>query len=115
MDDTSVAILASANGDKHLFFQENSGSIRQALYDPSSEEWTSDVNNMVVTNAKNGTPIVAFQSNTKGSTKGGLGKTVSSITSLLDMANFEDLVVLHSGQQLLSKPTIRLGDMDYPG
>ena len=81
MDGTSVAILASANGDKHLFFQENSGSIRQALYDSSNEEWTSDVNNIVVTNAKNNTPIVAFQPNSTGSAKRSLGQTVSSIAS----------------------------------
>lgn len=77
MDDTSVAIVASDNGDKHLLFQENSGSIRQALYDPSNKQWTSDVNNVVATNARNDTPIVAFLPNSTNASEAALGPTVS--------------------------------------
>ena len=77
MDDTSVAIVASDNGDKHLLFQENSGSIRQALYDPSNKQWTSDVNNVVATNAKNDTPIVAFLPNSTDASGANLSTTVS--------------------------------------
>ena len=79
MNDTSVAIVASVTGDKHLLFQENSGSIRQALYDPSNKQWTSDVNNIVATNAKNNTPIVAFLPNNTGAPATDLGTTVSLI------------------------------------
>ena len=79
VDDTSVAIVASGSGDKHLLFQENSGSIRQALYDSSSKQWTSDVNNIVATNAKNDTPIVAFLPNSTGASGADSGSTVSLI------------------------------------
>ena len=86
MDETSVAIVASDTGDKHLLFQENSGSIRQALYDPSSKQWTSDVNNIVATNAKNDTPIVAFLPNNTGTSGTDLlGTTVSLMLCGLGM------------------------------
>ena len=80
MNDTSVAIVASDNGDKHLLFQENSGTIRQALYDSPNKQWTSDVNNIVATNAKNDTPIVAFLPNSTNSSGADLGATVSLIS-----------------------------------
>lgn len=83
LEDTSISIVASDNGDKRLFFQENLGSIRQALYDNSSKQWTSDANNVVAMDAKNDTPIVAFSPNTTGSSEGTLGPTVSFTGSRL--------------------------------
>lgn len=56
----SIAAVALGNGDKRLLYQENTGSIREALYTASTRKWTSDVNNIVVTNARNDTPVAAL-------------------------------------------------------
>ncbi|KAL8792900.1 MAG: hypothetical protein Q9195_004477 [Heterodermia aff. obscurata] len=90
MDDTSVAIVASATGDKHLLFQENSGSIRQALYDNSTKQWTSDINNIVATNAKNDTPIVAFLPNNTDASATDLGLTTANNTRALAVTSTAD-------------------------
>ena len=81
MDDTSLAIVALDSGDKRLFTQEDSGNIREALFDTSTKEWTSDVNNIVATNARNNTPVVAFQVNATGTSEESLGPTVSPTVS----------------------------------
>lgn len=58
--------MALGDGDKRLLYQENSGSIREALYTASTKQWTSDVNNIVATNAKNSTPLAALLVNSTG-------------------------------------------------
>lgn len=65
-NDSSVAIVALGNGDKRLLYQENTGNIREALYTASSNQWTSDINNIVATNAKNSTPLAALLVNSTG-------------------------------------------------
>lgn len=66
LNDTSVAVVALGDGDKRLLYQENTGSIREAIYTASSNSWTSDVNNIVATNAKNNTPLAALLVNSTG-------------------------------------------------
>ena len=65
-NDSSVAIVALGNGDKRLLYQENTGDIREALYTASTKQWTSDINNIVATNAKNSTPLAALLVNSTG-------------------------------------------------
>ena len=65
-NDSSVAIVALGDGDKRLLYQENTGNIREALYTASTKQWTSDVNNIVATNAKNSTPLAALLVNSTG-------------------------------------------------
>ncbi len=52
LNDTSVAVVAFDKGDKRLFFQEGSGSIREALYTSSTGLWVADANNVVASDAK---------------------------------------------------------------
>ena len=47
-------------------FQENTGNIREALYTASTKQWTSDINNIVATNAKNNTPLATLLVNSTG-------------------------------------------------
>ena len=54
------------DGDKRLFFQEGSGNIRESLYAQSTSSWTSDINNIVATDARNNTPLVALLVNSTG-------------------------------------------------
>lgn len=49
-----------------MLYQENTGNIREALYTASTKQWTSDVNNIVATNAKNSTPLAALLVNSTG-------------------------------------------------
>ena len=65
-NDSSVAIVALGDGDKRLLYQENTGNIREALYTASTKQWTSDINNIVATNAKNSTPLAALLVNSTG-------------------------------------------------
>ena len=65
-NDSSVAIVALGNGDKRLLYQENTGSIREALYTASTKQWTSNVNNVVTTNARDLTPLAALFVNGTG-------------------------------------------------
>lgn len=61
LSDTSLAILESKNGDRHLFFQERSGNIRQGIYSASTQKWIASSNSIVATDAKNHTPIAAIR------------------------------------------------------
>ena len=65
-NDSSVSIVALGDGDKRLFFQEGSGNIRESLFAQSTSSWTSDINNVVVTDARNNTPLVALLVNSTG-------------------------------------------------
>lgn len=66
LNDTPVAVVALDKGDKRLFFQESSGSIREALYTSSTGQWVADVNNVVASDAKKATPLAAFGVNNTG-------------------------------------------------
>lgn len=72
LNDTSVAVVALDKGDKRLFFQESSGSIREALYTSSTGQWVADVNSVIASDAKKATPLAAFGVNNTG-TSGTLG------------------------------------------
>ncbi|KAM0800040.1 hypothetical protein BDR22DRAFT_852673 [Usnea florida] len=65
-NDSSVSIVILGDGDKRLFFQEGSGNIRESLFAQSTSSWTSDINNIVATDARNNTPLVALLVNSTG-------------------------------------------------
>ncbi|KAL2042780.1 hypothetical protein N7G274_004539 [Stereocaulon virgatum] len=65
-NDSSLAIVSLGNGDKRLMYQENTGNIREAIYVASTRQWTSDINNIVATNAKKNTPLAALLVNSTG-------------------------------------------------
>ena len=58
--------MALGDGDKRLLFQEGTGSIREALFTQSANTWSSDVNNVVATDARNSTPLAALLVNSTG-------------------------------------------------
>ncbi len=65
-NDSSVSIVALGDGDKRLLFQEGTGNIREALFTQSANLWTSDINNIVATDARNNTPLAALLVNSTG-------------------------------------------------
>lgn len=75
LNDTSVAVVALDKGDKRLFFQESSGSIREALYTSSTGQWVADANNVVASDARKATSLAAFGVNSTGAS-GTLSTTV---------------------------------------
>lgn len=80
VDDTSIAVLTLPNGDRHLFFQEHSGLIRQAYYSSTSREWRADSSNVVAANAKNHTPLAAVHSPAIDDTFSNNPETVSKLS-----------------------------------
>ena len=65
-NDSSVSIVALGDGDKRLLFQEGTGNIREALFTQSANSWTSDIDNIVATDARNNTPLAAVLVNSTG-------------------------------------------------
>ncbi|CAF9936022.1 MAG: hypothetical protein ALECFALPRED_006664 [Alectoria fallacina] len=65
-NDSSVSVVALGDGDKRLLFQEGTGNIREALFSQSASSWTSDINNVVATDARNNTPLAALLVNSTG-------------------------------------------------
>ena len=61
LNDTSLAALVLANGDRHLFFQDNTGLIRRAVRTASNNQWSTSPTLSVDSNAKNHTPLAANQ------------------------------------------------------
>ena len=49
---TSFSIVSTSDGNRHLFFQEQGGNIRQAFYNVSEASWSISAGYIVVTNAK---------------------------------------------------------------
>ena len=61
LNDTSLAVLSLSNGDRHLFFQDNTGLIRRAVWIASNKQWntSSYLNATTNPNPKNFTPLAA--------------------------------------------------------
>ena len=57
LNDTSLAAVSLANGDRQLFFQDNTGLIRRAYYTASNSEWSTESSLSINTTAKNYTPL----------------------------------------------------------
>ena len=59
MVNTSLAAATLSNGNRHVFFQEKSGAIRQAIYSRQAVLWQASTNAPLVVDAKNDTPLAA--------------------------------------------------------
>lgn len=65
LNDTSLAALVLPNGDRQLYFQDSSGSIRRAIRSASENQWTIspslDLNSYLdyLSNPRNYTPLSA--------------------------------------------------------
>lgn len=59
LNDSALAAVEMPNGDRRVFFQENNGNIRQAVYIESRKQWSAGPTNIVVEDAKKHTPLAA--------------------------------------------------------
>lgn len=59
LNDTSIAAHHRPNGDRHLFFQDNTGAVRQAMYSKSLNQWIRTLDLVVTLDAKNHSPLAA--------------------------------------------------------
>ena len=57
LDDSSFAAMAMTNNDRYIFFQDQNGTVRQAIYAQSSSAWVTNIDLVVATNARNHTPM----------------------------------------------------------
>ncbi len=60
LNDTSLAAVSLANGDRHLFFQDNTGLIRRAIRTASNGQWSTSSYLNASSNAKQHTPPAAI-------------------------------------------------------
>lgn len=59
LNDTSLTALSFTNGDRQLFFQDNMGRIRRAVRTASNNQWITNLDLSIDSNAKNHTPLAA--------------------------------------------------------
>ncbi len=58
LNDTSLAAVILANGDRHLYFQDNTGLIRYAVHTASINQWDTRPHlNVSLSTPKNRTPL----------------------------------------------------------
>ena len=59
INDSSFAAIEppGSPGDRHIFFQEDTGSIREAVYTVQNKRWIADLGFVIALDAKNHTPI----------------------------------------------------------
>ena len=60
LNDTSLAALSLSNGDRHLFFQDNTGLIRRVVRTASNNKWSMSQGVSVLSNAKKYTPLAVI-------------------------------------------------------
>jgi len=60
LNDTSTAAVTTSNGNRHVFFQESTGTIRESIYSSSSAKWLTDISYVVASDARNHTPMSVF-------------------------------------------------------
>lgn len=63
LNDTSLAAIMLGNDERHLFFQDNEGAIRQAIHTTLSSSWDTSPHLNVTSNAKYHTPMTATAMN----------------------------------------------------
>ena len=61
LNDSSFATVTSAGGTRYVFFQDISGSLRQASYSPTALSWTAGMDLIIPgsIDARNHTPLSA--------------------------------------------------------
>lgn len=60
LNDTSLAAISLPNGDRQLFFQDNTGLIRHAIRTGINGQWNTSSYLNISSNPENNTPLVAF-------------------------------------------------------
>lgn len=62
LDDTSLAAISLANGDRQLYFQDNSGLIQRAIRTATNNQWSTSANQNLSSNSnpKNYTPLAVI-------------------------------------------------------
>ena len=61
LNDTSLATVATLGGNRHVYYQDQSGLLRESVYFAPTQNWSSPLSYTIATNAKNFTPISAVQ------------------------------------------------------
>ena len=61
LNDTSLTAVTTSEGNRHLFFQEESGIIRQSIFTPLNGKWSAPTTYVVATDARLYTPMSAIQ------------------------------------------------------
>lgn len=64
LNDSSLVAIRLANGDRHCFFQEDTGFIRQGIYSASTKAWEAHLGYTVATDAKKHSPMTLGYSST---------------------------------------------------
>ena len=59
LDDSSFAAVATPEGNRHVFFQDRNGTLRQATYAQSSSVWNVAMNHLDIDDVRHLTPISA--------------------------------------------------------
>ena len=57
LNDSSLAVILSANNDRHLFFQGPQGVIRRMIYRTSNNQWIADPGPIAISDVKHLTPL----------------------------------------------------------
>ena len=57
LNDSALAVILSANNDRHLFFQGPQGVIRRMIYRTNNNQWIADPGSIAISDAKNLTPL----------------------------------------------------------
>ena len=57
LNDSSLAVILSANNDRHLFFQGPQGVIRRMIYRTNNNQWIADPGPIAISDAKHLTPL----------------------------------------------------------
>ena len=57
LNDSSLAVIVSANNDRHLFFQGPQGNIRRMIYRTNNDQWIADPGSIAISDAKLLTPL----------------------------------------------------------
>lgn len=84
LDNSALAAVELPNGDRRVFFQENNGNIREAVYQESSKQWSLGLTNNVTSDAKRLTPLAAIAHNKTAGPDGGISiNTVDIFTRVL--------------------------------
>lgn len=63
MDNTSIAAITLPNGNRHVYFQENTGALRRAIFSSQAGVWrVSDDVAQIASRPENNTPLAVVRS-----------------------------------------------------
>ena len=59
INDSSFAVVSNSEGDRHVFFQDQNGTLMRAEYKHLTSSWSSSTYNVAATDARELTPLSA--------------------------------------------------------